>query len=179
MGSGQDAASFERMRYAFELNPLIRNYITARDSKQPEEDRLAATDAMAGWSAANLGLTGDAGKELDAVLGGPELPKKVRYERLYCQLPSATLLAWGARKPEEPLSPRSTGGAEKSEGKLTRRVVKEIRDALGDEADLHSAKIVREAFDPETEEEGARSEERLRKDDELLKEFELREIAQE
>jgi hypothetical protein len=175
-----DAACFERMLYAFELNPLIRSYIIARDNKQAEADRLTATNAMAGWSAANLSLAGDAGKELNPVLGGVEVPKKVRYERLYRELPSATLIAWSAREAEESLSSsRPTGRPEKGGKKLTRRVVKEIREALGNEADIRSVEILHEAFGVDAQEDDGRSEERFGEADELLKEFELWETAQE
>lgn len=163
-----DEACLERMSYAQEIWTLASNAIRSGNDKLPQDERLAATYAMAGWSATRLSLENEAGKELNRVLGGSEVPKKVRYELLYQALPSATLLAWQEREAEEPL--RSTGRREKN---LTRRVVHEILQALGDEASLHRGKIMPEGFGADNQEEEARSEERFGETDKLLEEFEL------
>jgi hypothetical protein len=88
-----DGACLDRMSYAQEVWTLTSNAIRSQTDAVPESERTTAANAMAGWSAANFSLTGDAGKELNRVLGGFGIPEKVRYERLYRELPSATLIA--------------------------------------------------------------------------------------
>jgi hypothetical protein len=161
-----DAACLDRMSYAQEIWTLTSNAIRSRRHELPEDKRLAATNAMAGWSAANLSLTGEAGKELNPLLGGYGVPAEVRYERLYQELPSATLVAWDDRGAEEPLRP--TGQREIN---LTRRVAKGIIGARGNEETLHRGKIVPGGLDAASTEIDARSSE----PDQLLEEFELRE----
>jgi hypothetical protein len=162
-----DRACMERMSDAGEMWTLASKSIQSGNDKLPQDERLAATNAMGGWSAARLSLGNDAGRELNRVLGSSEVPRNVRYGLLYQELPSATLLAWHKWKAQVPL--RSAGRREKN---LKRRVVDEILEALGDEASMHRGKIMQEGFGAETQEEEARPEERTGETDELLEEFE-------
>ena len=166
-----DAACFNRMLYAFEINPLIRIHRQAKDSKLPEAERLAAANAAAGWSRANLCFDGKPGEALRRALGD-EAPLAVQYEQFLQELPSASLVAWEDRQSGEPL--RSTGSREKN---LARRVAASI-ERIGNEAATRSGKLVHDTFGMANQEVGRQVGEAVGEHDQLLEEFELREIAQ-
>ena len=85
------AECFNRMLYAFELNPLTRAHRQARDIRLPRVARSASAEAAAGWSLANLSLRGKHGDVLRRVLG-EEASLTVQYERFLQELPSASLI---------------------------------------------------------------------------------------
>jgi hypothetical protein len=166
-----DAACFNRMLYAFELNPLMRVHEQARDNKLPEAARSASANAAAGWSLANLSLRGKPGEVLRRALG-EDAPLTVQYERFLQELPSASLIAWEDREPTEPL--RSTGNRDKN---LARRVATNIEE-IGNESTTRPRKLVHDAFGMADQEVDSKVVEALGQNDQLLEEFNLLELAQ-
>lgn len=165
-----DRACFDRMLYAFELNPLIRNHISVRNSKESEADRLAASNAVAGWSLANLSLKGTPGGALRHALGAEASPK-AQYERLVKELPTASLIAWEDRVPEEPL--RSTG---KRQTNLARRIAA-ILEKVGNEDTTRLGKLTHQIFGTAEQEEDRRVGQVVGEAEPLLEEFECQETA--
>lgn len=166
-----DVACFNRMLYAFEINPLICVHGQAKDRKLSESERLAAANAAAGWSFANLSLSGKPGEALRRALGD-KAPLTVQYERFLEELPSASLIAWEARDPEEPL--RSTGDRENN---LARRVAATI-EKVGNEDATRPGKLVHETFGVADQESDETVEAALGEDDQLLEEFLLHVAAE-
>jgi len=150
-----DGACFNRMLYAFEINPLMRAHRQAKDNQLPEAARLASMEVAAGWSRAELSWHGKPGRPLRRALGEEE-------ERFLQELPGASLLAWEDREPSEPL--RSTGKRDKN---LARRVAASLEE-LGNEDATKPRKLVHDRVGWQAGEA-----------DELLREFELRAMAQE
>lgn len=155
-----------RMLYAFEINPLIHLYRQGSNDKLLESERLAAINTAAGWSRANLSWTGKPGDALRRAVDE-------EYERFLEELPSASLIAWRDREPEEPL--RSTGCLEKN---LARRAAASI-EKVGNEDATRPGKLVHDAFGPKGQEEaGGPVGEVIGSHDELLDEVELRLTAE-
>ncbi len=132
---------------------------------------MASSDAMAGWSLANISLEGNPGAALRRALG-EELPYQTQYERLLRGLRSASLIALEDHEPEEPLHP--TGNREKN---LVRRVA-ELVEKAGNEDATRPGKLIHENFGMADNEAEGRRKEEPREPDQLLEEFELRETAQ-
>jgi hypothetical protein len=128
-----DAACFNRMLYAFEINPLMRAHRQVKNNKLPEAVRSASMDAAAGWSLANLKWNGKPGDVLRRALGE-------EYERYLQELPSASLIAWADREPLESL--RSTGNRDKN---LARRVAANL-EKIGNEDATRPGKLVHHTF---------------------------------
>lgn len=160
-----DAECLNRMLYAFEINPLIRIHRQAKDDKLSEAERLASVNAAAGWSLANLSWTGKPGDALRSAVGE-------EYERFLEELPSASLIAWRDREPEEPL--RSTRHREKN---LARRAAASI-EKVGNEDATKPGKLVHDTFGLEGQEVSGPVGEAIGSHDELLDEVELRLTAE-
>ena len=165
-----DATCFNRMLYAFEINPLTRVHRQARDDKLTAAERVASTDAAAGWSVANLSLSGKPGAAIRQALD-KKGTLTAQYERFLNELPSASLIAWEDREPSEPL--RSTGNRDKN---LARRVAAVV-EQVGNEDATRPGKLVRDTPGTAGEEGAEPSAEHHAAPDPLLEEFELRETA--
>jgi hypothetical protein len=154
-----DAACLERMLYAMEVFPVMKNAKRSKDSNIPETERNTAAAVLGGWSLANISLKGRAGGRLRQALGA-EVPDRVQYARLLEELPGATQIAWEEKRPEESLRPN--GSRDKS---LIRRVAAIIEGGAG-EAVMHPGKVSDKAQN---------SEELIGAEDQSLAEFELEE----
>lgn len=158
-----DAAAFQRMQYTMETATLSRVAAQAKGSgSKTEPEKLAASNALAGWSLANVSRKGPAGGRLRQALGDGA-SDKVQYARLLEELPAATQIAWEDWRPEEPL--RSDGSGNKS---LARRAAALIESGAH-EAAMHPGKV---------NEDTQSGEDYIGSEDPALEEFELRESVQ-
>lgn len=153
-------AAFQRMQYAMETATLSRVAAQAKGSgSKTEPEKLAASNALAGWSLPNVSRKGQAGGRLRQALGAGA-SDKVQDARLLEELPAATQIAWEDWRPEEPL--RSDGSGNKS---LARRVAALIESGAH-EAAMHPGKV---------NEDTQSGEGYIGSEDPALEEFELKE----